>query len=101
MGGNCDFFYTLQQGEGGFFSTPKAYTHISMQFFLCLAIRLTSVRNTGGGPSSSSIIRAPPFENVVFISERSKFELCGNGHAGTAPQNGCGLRVVILKLGMV
>ena len=28
---------------------------------------------------------------VVFISERSEVELIGNGNAGTALQNGCGL----------
>ena len=29
--------------------------------------------------------------HIVFISERSEFELTGNGYAGTALQNGCGL----------
>ena len=30
------------------------------------------------------------YEHVVFISERSEFELIGNGHGGTAFQSGCG-----------
>ena len=38
-------------------------------------------------PSHSCEVKA----NVsIFISERSEFEITGNGHVGTALQNGCG-----------
>ena len=72
-----------------FISTAHAYAppHLLFSFRFCWSISVHSYP-----PWPVTVDHSPPSAAilVIFISERSEFELIGNGHAGTAPQNRCG-----------